>query len=65
MSLLEITIQKLLNDKQKGLKVQFKTNGSSYFVYVANSLYITMNESKFNKFYKQWKMVNQLLKGGN
>ena len=65
MSLLEITIQKLLNDKQKGLKVQFKTNGSQFFIYVANSLYATMNETKFNKFYKQWTLVNSLLKVGN
>lgn len=60
MSLTQILVQSLLDKKQKGLSVKFKTDGKKYFIYVANGLHSTMNKTQFNNFFSNWKLANSL-----
>ena len=59
--MVEILVNKLMGQKEKGLKVQFKTDGQKYYIYVANSLSATMNKKEWNKFYASWKIATSLL----
>lgn len=59
--MVEALVQKLLNDKDKGLTISFKTDGKNYFAYTGGTRFATMNKKTFDKVYGQWKTATALL----
>lgn len=57
----EALVQTLIDSKEKGLKIVFKTDGANYFVYIANGLFATLNKKEFDKFHEKWKSATTLL----